>query len=286
MRATPLLLLALPWIAACGPDDPVDPDPTSSLGLPEGSSTWTGRFLVAGIPLSATVEIDNDGGDLTATATVTDDPEEPVGYGTGIYTLTGTHAPGSGRIALSPDSWVQAPNVEVELNGFAGGHAPETDEIMGHVADYASGSDNTLQGGAATFTRAAGDGDPTPVGAGEDGLGTDPVTFAGTLQCTGPVRDTTLTLTAAADGALSGALTVGNPGLDAPLGTFSVSGVHNRDTGAIVLVPGVWDVAGTHSILTFFVSGRFDPATGRFDGDQFTNAGPCPAGTWQTAIAP
>lgn len=97
--------------------------------------------------------------------------------------------------------------------------------------------------------------------------------FSGQLQCTGPERETAGELVYDGAGGLTGTLTVGDPGLDTPIGAFAITGVHNPSTGGITLVPG-----------TFYSDGTYDPSTGSFNGDQWTNLAACPAGTWKTTI--
>ena len=71
--------------------------------------------------------------------------------------------------------------------------------------------------------------------------------------------------------------------LATPLGTFDLTGVHNPSTGGITLVPGLWQEPAP-AVFTFFIDGTFDPGSGAFEGDQRTNTGVCPSGTWHTTI--
>lgn len=268
--------------------DPADTDVADTVapatrGLPEGVSSWSGQLDVATFTFLAEATLTNSGGDLTATLTISDSPGAPLGIGTATYTLSGTHDPGSGLVALAPGNWTVVPPFDIELDGFDGHYDPDTDTLVGVVADYASGSDNSLQGGPATLTRTSGDGAATAVAAPTKGLTAGAHTFTGTLQCTGPVRDVSGDLSWDGAGRLTGRMTVGGPDLAAPLGQFDFVGVHNPATGAITLVPKLW-IAPDHSTLTFFVDGSYDPSTGRFDGDQRTNTAACPDATWHVVV--
>ncbi len=270
MRQLPIWFLAFPSLAACG-DKPDDPDPSddtaavddtgsepaASNGLPEGTTTWTGEGTAAGVVFPLEVELVNDGGDLTGTVTVSD---PGIGIGTGIYGIEGTHAPASGAFALAPTAWIQSPDIEIELLGATGTYDADAGTLTGQLRDYASSSDNTLQGGAFTLTLASGGGAPSPVGDGARAL-PDSVTIAGQMRCTGDPRDVTGTLSHDGAGRVTGTLTLGNPGLDAPLGTFPVDGAHNPTTGAITLAPQPWSDPPP-ATLNFLVSGTWDPSDG------------------------
>lgn len=290
----PWLLLALAGaLWSCGDkDDPADDtagttDDTGSSdsveGLPEGSSSWTGNMEAAGFPFLFEVDIVNTGGDLTATATFTDDPEDPSGIGGGTFTLQGTHSPESGLVALAPTAWVDPPDIEVELVGLEATWDPEARTLTGTVADYASGTNNTLSGGPLSATLVSGDGAPSTLGDEGASLADGELSFSGTMQCTSDPREVVATLTHDGTGGLSGQLTIGDPGLDDPLGVMEFTGVHNPTTGGITLVPGLW-VDPDHTILAFFIDGTYDPATGAFTGDQLTNVAACPAGTWSVSF--
>lgn len=103
------------------------------------------------------------------------------------------------------------------------------------------------------------------------------------MQCTGPVRETEGELIYDGAGGLTGTLTVGDPGLDTPIGAFRITGVHNPGTGGITLVPGLW-IDDQGMSLAFYIDGTYDPNTGSFNGDQWTNTAACPQGTWKTTI--
>jgi hypothetical protein len=256
----------------------------ASRGLPEGMSTWSGQLEVNGVLFAAEASITNTGGDLQAAVTIMDHPDQPLGFGEAEYSLTGTHEPGSGLVALAPDAWIVDPPTPIELVGFDGSYDPDTQTLSGVVVDYASGLDNSLTGGPAILELVDGPGEPTVVGDEAASLANGSQTFTGQLQCTGPVREVEGQLVYDGQGSVSGSLTLGDPGLGTPLGTFAISGVHNPSTGGITLIPGLWDPDTNHNILTFFIDGTYDPDTGEFVGDQRTNTAVCPPGTWQTSI--
>lgn len=274
-------VLALALAAAGCPTTSEEPQPDPT-GLPEGESTWSGTVEIDGNEFLLDVTLDNDGGLLGATVTF-DETEDTAGFGSGTMTAQGTHHPGSGLLALSPIGWVEEPNVTPELPGVTATYDHSTGTITGTAVDYTTPEDNVLRGGALLLTLESGDGAPLAVGDEARSLAEGDNDFAGTFQCTGPVRETEGTLTYDGEGALSGELTVGDPDLDTPLGTFDVSGVHNPTSGGITLVPGVW-TSGAHNTLSFFVSGSYDPDTGAFDGDQGTTIAACPPGQWSVAF--
>lgn len=252
-------------------------------GIPEGESTWNGTVEVNGYSFLFDTTIDNDGGDLEATATIADDPDAPVGIGTGTFTLTGTHEPNSGLVALAPLDWVVEPDLTIELDGVLATYDPETRTLTGVLQDYASGSDNTLQGGPLSATLVSGDGEATVEGDRAADLSAGTHSFTGTVQCTGSERESAGTLDYDGNGAVSGTITLGDTTIDTPLGTFAFTGVFNPSTGGLTLVPGLWDNP-TGTTLTFFVDGTYTPGTGAFEGDLRTNTNACPPGTWHAVI--
>jgi hypothetical protein len=82
---------------------------------------------------------------------------------------------------------------------------------------------------------------------------------------------------------VEGTMTIGDTDVSSPLGTFGFTGVHNPATGSLTLVPGTW-TEYTRSVLTFFIHGRYDTATGAYDGDQLSNVDVCPRDMWATVI--
>lgn len=282
----PALLTAALFASGCagkdaGGDDTVATSTTN--GLPEGSSTWTGAMEVGEYNFLLDLSLVNTAGELAATVTFSDDPEAPAGYGTGTFTATGTHEPGTGLLALAPEDWVDEPDIASELLGALAIYDPDERTITGTVQDYASGNDNTLLGGALTATWVSGDGAPSAIGPGETELSTGEHTLSGTLQCTGPVREVEGALSYDGSGRVEGWMIIGDTGVDSPLGTFEFTGVHNPSTGGLTLVPGLWrDIVS--SALTFFVDGTYDPATAAYTGDQRTNTNACPPATWDAVI--
>lgn len=281
-------LAVLAALTACSGEgkstnEPFDPSTASGSAMPEGESAWSGTMEVGGQNFLADFELNLTGGDVRGSITFRDDPEDPAGFGEGTYDVRGTHEPTSGLLALAPYAWTETPDVESELLGFLGVYDGEAEELVGAIVDYATGVDNFLVGGPARASLVSGDGEPVAEGDGSAALSEGANTFTGTVQCTGPVRDVVLTLDYDGAGAVEGSLTVGDIGVDTPLGTYAVAGVHNPSTGGITLTPGLWTDFDT-SVLTFFVHGSFDPSSGAFDGDQLTNVDACPRGTWQAAI--
>lgn len=255
-----------------------DTDPVTGGGLPEGVSNWTGQGEVAGQTFAIEATFTNTGGDLTATVTI---KQELIG--TGVYSLSGTHEPTAGRVALAPNTWIMEPDIVIELVGLEGVYDPAAKTLSGMLVDYAKGTENYLEGGPVTLTLVDGPGAATKPGDEAKSLVTGSQTFTGTLQCTGAVRETTGELIYDGAGGLTGTLTIGDPGLDAPVGTFTITGVHNPSTGGITLVPGLW-IDDQGAVLAFYIDGTYDPGTGSFNGDQWTNTAACPTGTWKTTI--
>lgn len=255
----------------------------ATKGLPGGVSTWTGQGEVNGLVFLFDVTITNNGGDLTATAKLKEDPKLPIGLGNPEFSLSGTHEPTAGKLALAPNDWIVVPDMNIELIGLEGVYDPEAKTLTGMLVDFAKGTENYLLGGAITLTLVDGPGEATSRGDEARSLVVGSQKFSGQLQCTGPVRETEGELVYDGAGGLTGTLTVGDPGLDTPIGAFAITGVHNPSTGGITLVPGLWiDDQGTS--LAFYIDGTFDPKTGSFNGDQWTNTAACPTGTWKTTI--
>ena len=256
-----------------------DTDATSDTGLPEGESTWEGTLAVNSMSFAVEVAITNTGGDLVATVAIVGDDL----LGATVFRATGTHEPTAGRVAFAPDAWIDEPDFAIELIGLIGAYDPAMQRITGTVVDYASGGDNSLLGGPATLTLIDGPGAATTAGDAGASLFVGSQTFTGTSQCTGPVRDISGTLDYDGAGLVSGALTLGDPGLDAPLGTFAVSGVHNPTTGGLTLVPGLWD-SPDHNTKTFFVDGTLDANASAFAGDMRTDVDACPDDTFHAVF--
>lgn len=255
----------------------------ATRGLPEGVSTWTGQGEISNIVFGFDVTITNNGGDLTATAKIKDDPDAPLGLGSPEMAMSGTHEPTAGRVALAPNDWIVAPDLNIELIGMEAIYDPEAMTLTGTLVDFAKGTENFLEGGPVTLTRVDGAGEATIRGDEAKSLVVGSQTFAGTLQCTGDVRETQAELIYDGAGGLTGSLTVGDPGLDTPIGAFTITGVHNPSTGGITLVPGLW-IDDQGAVLAFYIDGTFDPGTGSFTGDQWTNTAACPTGTWKTTL--
>lgn len=271
----PVLALALAAMGCPSTSEDPQPDPT---GLPQGESTWSGTVEINGNEFLLSMTLTNDGGLLDAEVTF-DETGNTAGFGSGTMSAQGTHEPGSGRLALSPIGWLEEPNVTPEMPGVTATYDHATGTITGTAVDYTTPEDNVLRGGALVLTMDSGDGDPLGVGDEARSLAEGANAFAGSFQCTGPVRETEGTLDYDGEGLVTGELTVGDPDLATPLGTFDVTGVHDPTSGGITLAPGVW-TSGNHTTLTFFVSGTYDPGTGTYEGDQGTNTGVCPPGQW------
>lgn len=253
----------------------------ASMGLPEGMSTWTGQGEINGLSFGFDVTITNSGGDLTATVRLKDDPG--VGIGTPEFALSGTHEPTAGRVALAPNDWIVLPDMDIELIGLEGVYDPEAKALNGMLVDFAKGTENFLLGGPVTLTLVDGPGEATIRGDEAKSLVVGSQKFSGQLQCTGPVRETEGELIYDGAGGLTGTLRVGDPGIDTPIGAFTITGVHNPSTGGITLVPGLW-IDDQGMSLAFYIDGTYDPGTGSFNGDQWTNLAACPTGTWKTTI--
>ncbi len=153
---------------------------SAASGLPEGESTWEGTIEVSGLTFPMTLTLQNTLGDLAGVAAFSDNPDSPLGIGTGTYSVTGTHEPENGLVALAPEDWIDPPDIELELLGFSGTYDPSADTLSGTAADYASGSDNTLTGGPTLLTRTGGDGTPTDFGDAALALPVDTRPFTGT----------------------------------------------------------------------------------------------------------
>lgn len=250
-------------------------------GLPEGVSTWTGQGEIDGLTFGYDVTITNNGGDLTATAKITDDAG--LGLGSPEFALSGTHEPTAGRVALAPNDWITPPDIDIELIGLEGVYEPEAKTLSGMFVDFAKGTENYLLGGPVTLTLVDGPGAATIRGDESRSLVAGSQKFSGQLQCTGPVRETEVELIYDGAGGLTGTLKVGDPGLATPIGAFAITGVHNPSTGGITLVPGLW-INDQGASLAFYIDGTYDPMTGSFNGDQWTNTAACPTGTWKSTI--
>ena len=258
--------------------------PSSTNGLPEGTSVFQGTIEVGPFKFLVDATLVNTGGKLTAAATFSDDPSAPTGFGTGTYALSGTHEPVSGELALAPNDWIQKPSIDSELLGLTATYDPVAKTLTGVMVDYATGKDNTLAGGALSLILTDGDGAATQEGDRAQALSAGSHTLTGTGQCTGPVRDTSGTLEYDGKGHVTGTVALGDTGLDMPLGTFAVTGVHNPSTGGLTLVPGLWINPAGSEPLTFFIDGSYDASSGAFEGDQRTNVNACPLGTWKATI--
>ena len=282
-----LISLALSLIFACTTETENDSDTQAALaaenGLPEGESTWEGTFKAYGYGIPTTLLLENSGGDLSAEITFTDDPDQPLGIGTGVYSMTGTHEPGSGLIALAPEDWIQVPETYVELIGFAGVYDPSTNTMTGMAVDYASGADNSLTGGPSSLTWVSGDGAPTDFGDGELALPVDTRPYSGTYQCIGEERELAGELSYDGEGALSGTVSFGDLSLAESTNTFEVTGVHNPSTGGITLIPGLYTETD-RTYAAFFVETAYEPAEDRMIGEGRVNVESCPSERWQAAF--
>ena len=277
-----LCLFAALTGSACTSDKSGDSGPGAAAetnGLPEGDSTWEGTIEVSGIVFPFSLELTNSGGDLSGAALFEDHPDTPLGFGSGRYTLTGTHEPGSGLVAMAPGEWLDEPDIELELLGFSGVYDADTDAMTGMAADYASGSDNALVGGPASLTRTGGSGAPTAVGARAAALPTDTRSFSGTYTCTSSEREVAGELTYDGAGALTGTVSFGDLSLAESTNTFAVTGVHNPSTGGVTLIPGLYSETD-RTFATFFVEATYDPAADAFAGGGRVNVGPCPTEAW------
>ena len=244
-----------------------------TFGLPEGASTWAGEGQVSGVSFPIEVTLENSGGDLTGSVTLSD-PGGALGFGTGSYTIVGTHAPESGAFAVAPTGWTVEPDVAIELLGATGTHDPDAGTLTGQLRDYASGDLNTLEGEGFTLTRLSGDGAPTPVGDGARALPAT-ATLSGSMRCTGAERELSGSLTHDGEGRVTGSITLGDPGLDTPLGTFGGQAPPLAARGRVA--PQPW-VEPDHSTKNFGVTGAWDPGTGAWGGDVWTDVAACPPG--------
>jgi hypothetical protein len=253
-------------------------------GLPEGVSTWKGTAELGSLAFEIEVTITNAGGDLEASITITDDPNAPIQVGTHVFSCTGTHEPTAGLVALAPTAWIVEPEFALlELVGFAGSYDPATKRLSGALVDYAKGGDNVVTESSVNLDLVDGPGEPTVRGDEASSLVVGSQSFTGTSECTGPVRETAGSIEYDGAGGVSGTISLGDPTLATPLGTFAVTGVHNPSTGGLTLVPGLWtDTMDTK--LTFFVDGTHDPTTKKYEGDMLTNIAACPADTWKSTF--
>lgn len=260
-----------------------DPGEPAVLGMPEGISTWKGVAEGNDYTLLAEATITNTNGDLTASITLSDDPNAPLGFVTGVYTLTGTHEPTAGLVALAPGAWTVEPTPLIEHSGFMGSYDPAMKRLAGRIASFASGQNNRVDGGTMTLDLVDGPGEPTVRGGEGASLVAGSHKFSGTLQCSGPVRETEGTLDYDGVGGVAVTVTLGDPDLASPLGTYEMSGVHNPSTGGITLTPGLWiDYGGAKA--NSFVDGAYDPVTRRFDGDLLSFDSSCPPATWKSTL--
>lgn len=270
-----------------GPDDTTgaatDTGEPAGLGMPEGISTWKGLAEGADYTLLAEATITNTNGDLTATITLSDDPDAPLGFSTGVYSLTGTHEPTAGLVALAPQAWTVEPTPLIELSGFLGSYDPATKRLTGTIAGYASGIQNTVDDGTLTFDLVDGPGEPTVRGDEGSSLVVGSQNFGGTMQCGGPVRETAGTLDYDGAGGVTVTITLGDTDLATPLGTYAMSGVHNPSTGGITLAPGLWVDSQDNKVNTF-VDGTYDPATKKYEGDVRSYNNACPVATWKSTF--
>lgn len=234
-----------------------------------------------GIPFEAEATITNIGGDLTATITFRDPPGEPF-FGEGVFTCTGTHEPTAGLVALAPVNWITEWEM-LALLGMTGTFDPATKRLTGKVVGFANGGDQTLLEEPVTLDLVDGPGAPTVRGDEGNSLVVGGQNYTGTAQCSGPVREAAGTIEYDGAGGVSGTISLGDPALAMPLGTFAVTGVHNPSTGGLTLVPGLWTETDDTK-KTFFVDGTYDPTTKKFDGDMLTNAADCPTNTWKATF--
>lgn len=274
-----MLFFALSACTAPDNTDTVDTSDTAAVaenGLPEGESTWTGTVELSGTDYALDVVLRNTEGDLEGDATLVID-----GFGEVTQSMTGTHEPVGGLVALAPGAWEG--EVGLEVLGVMGRFDPVARTLTGNAVDYASASDNSLTAGPFSLTLVEGAGAATSVGSLAQQVPVGPASYAGTMQCTGPVREVAGQLDFDGEGGVVGDITVGDTGLDTPFGTFDITGVHNPSTGGITLVPGIWRDPAP-SVLTFFVDATLSAATGSMEGDQRTNTSVCAPGTWSVTL--
>ncbi|MFT5681176.1 MAG: hypothetical protein ACI8RZ_002082 [Myxococcota bacterium] len=284
------IFLILPLLWACTDakdstedsttDSTEDTEIVAENGMPEGVSTWEGTIEASGVLFEVSVEITNTGGNLTAEA---DFEDTEIGYfGPGSYSLTGTHDPESGLFAFAPDDWLELPpHATPELVGFSGTYDPDGDVLTGFADDFASWDDNTLNGGPAELVWVSGDGAPTTLSSDDLAL-PETISFSGTHQCTGPVRELEGELTYDGSGGIEGSLTFGDPDFSDGSNTLDFTGVHNPDTGRITLIPGLY-TDSSRSYLSFFVEAVHDPDAGTLNGEGRTGSGPCVAEGWNAS---
>ena len=243
-------------------------------------NSWTGTGSYQGTSFDVSLELGNDRGDLTGVVTLTDNPDSELGFGSGVYAVTGTHDPQSGRIALAPEEWLEVPDVELDLLGFSGTYDMTAGTIVGTVADFATVGRNELGGGPVTLNRTGGDTTVLEAAGMDKALPTETRSFSGTQQCTSDVREMAGELTFDGNGSVSGEISYGDVTLAEGTYTFTFTGVHNTETGGITLVPGVYTADEGHDYRTFFVEATYDPAGDRFDGEGRINIGSCPDDYW------
>jgi hypothetical protein len=283
--STLILLSVVSLTTGCAKSAPdsgetADTQVAATNGMPEGDSTWTGTVSVSDRSFPVEVALTNTGGDVAGQVTIQDDPDAPMGLGTGIYSVTGTHEPVSGRIAIAPQDWVQEPDLQIELVGLSGSYDPATQTLSATVADYASGADNTLTGGPAELSLVTGDGTPTAIGGLGAALPEGERTFTGTHQCIGGEREVAGTLTYDGVGDVSGELSFGNLTLADGTSTFAFTGVHNPSTGGVTLIPGLYS-ENVGTFAAFFVEATFDPGDDAMAGEGRINVGSCPSDLFQ-----
>lgn len=238
---------------------------SSADGLPLGTSIWDGTFEVGGVELSTELVLQNDEGDLSGEFEV---------LGT-TSTFTGTYDPVSHRLALLP--LTNDASLGLEQVGLEAQFDPETDTFNGVISDTAAINDNVLRGGPAQFTLVEADGDRSKPGDGALGL-TGPLSYTGTFRCETAKRPTRLDLTSV-EGRVTGSITFAETDLATdPVGTFTVTGVHNASNGNLSLLPGLWTESfPPASYATFWWDLAIDVQAGTAIGDSRNNRGRCDA---------
>jgi hypothetical protein len=271
MRHLTLSLLA---IACAAETDPATEPATAPATLPSGTSTWSGEIEVAAFQFVTDVELDNDGGDLTAVVSFAAEAL------TGAYRVTGTYDPGSETFALVPENWTEEPAIAVEMFGMIGRY--EDGALVGEARDTASGDDNTLYGGPLTLQWQSGSGAAVAVGSADHTLVSSD--FSGMFRCSTATRPVEGRLDHDGNGGLTGTLTFADTeiGVD-DIGTFELLGVHNPSTGGVTLVPDLW-TATDRNFATFFVDLTHDGADGSLLGDTRINVGGCATDEFDVAL--
>lgn len=263
-----------------GGDPPADaaqdagPRPPAPSGLPEGDSTWRGEIEASGVMLPVELSLSNDAGDLTGVV---------VAEFVGTYSLSGTYEPSSLRVALAPGDWIGEPTIDTELFGFEGVYDPEVGALTGRTADYASGRDNAFAGGPAELAFVEGAGTPTAAGSRDRALPEETLSFSGTFQCRGPIRETSGEITFDGAGGVTGQIAFGDPTFAEATATFAFTGVHNPSTGGVTLVPGLFEDTD-HTYAAFFVESTYDPEARTLVGELRQNIGACPAERWRVDL--